>query len=83
MDKGFAMICYFGNKKVVLTSMTPTPSSSIRNLFNCIHLPPNIFYSDKNAGATTMTITTPSMRNIGIRSFVDASSPFLSARSFL
>ena len=33
--------------------------------------------------ATTMTITTPSMRNIGIRSFVDASSPFRSASSFL
>ena len=40
MDKGFATFFYFGNKKVVFTSITPTPSSSIRNLFNCIHTPP-------------------------------------------
>ena len=40
MDKGFAEIFYFGYKKVVFTSITPTPSSSIRNLFNCIHTPP-------------------------------------------
>lgn len=31
MDKGFATFFYFGNKKVVLTSITPTPSSSIKN----------------------------------------------------
>ena len=26
--------------KIRTTSITPTPSSSIRNLFNCIHTPP-------------------------------------------
>lgn len=36
MDKGFATFFYFGNKKVVLTSITPTPSSSIKNSRNLI-----------------------------------------------
>ena len=38
--------------------------------------------SVRNAGAATITITTPSMKNIGSSSFVAASSPFRIARFF-